>query len=403
MIYFLIGILIILVVVAIVLILQISKKSNDEVIKDEDILKLKLSFSDEFNRLNDKLNVNNEKITSQLLEFKNSTNDNIIKAGKENIDSIFNFNDKLKSELKRDFLNLTTVVEGRLDKINESVELKLEKSFEDTKKTFSNVMQSLGRLDEAQKKMEFLSNNVQNLNNVLTDKKTRGIFGEIQLYQVLSSAFGDNNEIYQKQYKLSNGTLADAVLFAPEPVGTICIDSKFPLENYRRIFEDVAENKVENEKSFEQNLKKHIDDISSKYIIKNETTDQAILFLPAEAIFAYLNAYMPKIVEYAYSKRVWITSPTTMMAILTTIQAVSQNLKQSQYALEIQKELNSLSVEFDRYAKRWETLEKDINKVSKDVKDIFTTSTKITRRFDNIKNVEVFEKENMEEILKIEE
>ena len=403
MIYFLIGILIILVVVAIVLILQISKKSNDEVIKDEDILKLKLSFSDEFNRLNDKLDVNNEKITSQLLEFKNSTNDNIIKAGKENIDSIFNFNDKLKSELKRDFLNLTTVVEGRLDKINESVELKLEKSFEDTKKTFSNVMQSLGRLDEAQKKMEFLSNNVQNLNNVLTDKKTRGIFGEVQLYQVLSSAFGDNNEIYQKQYKLSNGTLADAVLFAPEPVGTICIDSKFPLENYRRIFEDVAENKVENEKSFEQNLKKHIDDISSKYIIKNETTDQAILFLPAEAIFAYLNAYMPKIVEYAYSKRVWITSPTTMMAILTTIQAVSQNLKQSQYALEIQKELNSLSVEFDRYAKRWETLEKDINKVSKDVKDIFTTSTKITRRFDNIKNVEVFEKENMEEILKIEE
>ena len=373
------------------------------IIKDEDILKLKLSFSDEFNKLNEKLNGNNEKISNQLLEFKNSTNDNILKAGKENIDSIFNFNDKLKSELKKDFLNLTVVVEGRLDKINESVEVKLEKSFEDTKKTFSNVMQSLGRLDEAQKKMEFLSNNVQNLNNVLTDKKTRGIFGEVQLYQVLSSAFGNNSEIYQKQYKLSNGTMADAVIFAPEPVGTICIDSKFPLENYRRIFEDISENKLENEKNFEQNLKKHIDDISSKYIIKNETTDQAILFLPAEAIFAYLNAYMPKTVEYAYSRRVWITSPTTMMAILTTIQAVSQNLKQSQYALEIQKELNSLSDEFERYAKRWETLEKDINKVSKDVKDIFTTSTKITRRFDNIKNVDVFEKEEAEEVLKIKE
>jgi len=241
------------------------------------------------------------------------------------------------------------------------------------------------------------------LNNVLTDKKTRGIFGEVQLYQVLTSAFGNNNEIYQKQYKLSNGTMADAVIFAPEPVGTICVDSKFPLENYRRIFEDISENKLENEKSFEQNLKKHIDDISSKYIIKNETTDQAILFLPAEAIFAYLNAYMPKIVEYAYSKRVWITSPTTMMAILTTIQAVSQNLKQSQYALEIQRELSLLSDEFERYAKRWETLEKDINKVSKDVKDIFTTSTKITRRFDNIKNVEVFEKDEANEVLKIEE
>lgn len=401
--YLLTGVLILLVIFAIVLILKLLKKSNDEIIKDEDILKLKLSFSDEFNKLNEKLNGNNEKISNQLLEFKNSTNDNILKAGKENIDSIFNFNDKLKSELKKDFLNLTVVVEGRLDKINESVEVKLEKSFEDTKKTFSNVMQSLGRLDEAQKKMEFLSNNVQNLNNVLTDKKTRGIFGEVQLYQVLSSAFGNNSEIYQKQYKLSNGTMADAVIFAPEPVGTICIDSKFPLENYRRIFEDISENKLENEKNFEQNLKKHIDDISSKYIIKNETTDQAILFLPAEAIFAYLNAYMPKTVEYAYSRRVWITSPTTMMAILTTIQAVSQNLKQSQYALEIQKELNSLSDEFERYAKRWETLEKDINKVSKDVKDIFTTSTKITRRFDNIKNVDVFEKEGAEEVLKIKE
>ena len=401
--YLLIGILIILVVIVIVLVLKLLKKSNDEIITDEDILKLKLSFSDEFNRLSEKLNGNNEKISNQLLEFKNSTNDNIIKAGKENVDSIFNFNDKLKSELKNDFLNLTVVVEGRLDKINESVEVKLEKSFEDTKKTFSNVMQSLGRLDEAQKKMEFLSNNVQNLNNVLTDKKTRGIFGEVQLYQVLSSAFGGNNEIYQKQYKLSNGMMVDAVLFAPEPVGTICIDSKFPLENYRRIFEDVSDNKQENEKNFEQNIKKHIDDISSKYIIKNETTDQAILFLPAEAIFAYLNAYMPKIIEYAYSRRVWITSPTTMMAILTTIQAVSQNLKQSQYALEIQKELNSLSDEFERYAKRWETLEKDINKVSKDVKDIFTTSTKITRRFDNIKNVEVFEKEDVGEVLKISE
>ena len=401
--YLLTGVLILLVIFAIVLILKLLKKSNDEIIKDEDILKLKLSFSDEFNKLNEKLNGNNEKISNQLLEFKNSTNDSILKAGKENFYSIFNFNDKLKSELKKDFLNLTVVVEGRLDKINESVEVKLEKSFEDTKKTFSNVMQSLGRLDEAQKKMEFLSNNVQNLNNVLTDKKTRGIFGEVQLYQVLSSAFGNNSEIYQKQYKLSNGTMADAVIFAPEPVGTICIDSKFPLENYRRIFEDISENKLENEKNFEQNLKKHIDDISSKYIIKNETTDQAILFLPAEAIFAYLNAYMPKTVEYAYSRRVWITSPTTMMAILTTIQAVSQNLKQSQYALEIQKELNSLSDEFERYAKRWETLEKDINKVSKDVKDIFTTSTKITRRFDNIKNVDVFEKEEAEEVLKIKE
>jgi len=397
MIYFLIGTLILLVVIAIVLILKLLKKSNGDVIRDEDILKLKLSFSDEFNKLNEKLNGNNEKISNQLLEFKNSTNDNIIKAGKENIDSIFNFNDKLKSELKKDFLNLTVVVEGRLDKINESVETKLEKSFEDTKKTFSNVMQSLGRLDEAQKKMEFLSNNVQNLNNVLTDKKTRGIFGEVQLYQVLTSAFGNNNEIYQKQYKLSNGTMADAVIFAPEPVGTICVDSKFPLENYRRIFEDISENKLENEKSFEQNLKKHIDDISEKYIIRNETSEQAIMFLPAEAIFAEINAYHTDVIDYAYRKNVRIASPTTLVSVLTTIQMILTNIEREKYASVIQEELGKLHEEFGRYEKRWKALEKDIEKVTKDVKEITTTSNKISKRFTEISNVNMVKQIENEE------
>lgn len=388
--------IIIFVVIDLILHFFTLSRKNNQLLNDEDLLKLKLNFSQEFNKLIEKLNVNNDKLQNQLTDFKSSTNENILKAGKDNIDSIFNFNNKLRNELKDDFLNLTKVVETRLDKINERVEIKLEKNFEDTKKTFSNVMQSLARLDEAQKKMEFLSNNVQNLNNVLTDKKTRGIFGEVQLYQILTAVFGENSEIFKKQYKLSNDSIADAVIFAPSPVGTICIDSKFPLENYKRLF-DENENKIEAEKLFEQNLKKHIDDIASKYIIKNETTDQAILFLPAEAIFAHINAYNSKIVEYAYNKRVWITSPTTMMAILTTIQAVSQNLKQSQYALEIQKELNLLSVEFERYTKRWQALEKDINKVSKDVKDIFTTSSKITKKFDTIKNVDGIEIKKIEE------
>lgn len=377
----------ILFIVIIILLLMILKNSKFK-IKEDEVLRLKLGLSEDLNRIGDKLYLSNEKIAHQLLDFKRETSDSILKSNKQNIDSIFNFNNNLKQDLNADFKNLTDIVEKRLDKINSDVEVKLDKSFESTRKTFSNVMESLGRLDEAQKKMEFLSNNVQNLNNVLTDKKTRGIFGEIQLYQILKSAFGENNEIYTKQYKLSNNFIADAVLFAPEPLGTICIDSKFPLENYRRIFEDNS-NKLELDKLFSQNLKKHIDDISSKYIINGETTNHAILFLPAEAIFAYINAYHLKIVDYAYEKKVWITSPTTMMAILTTIQAITQNLKQSEYAYEIQRELASLSIEFERYIRRWELLEKDITKVSKDVKDIYNTSNKISKKFDSIKNVEV--------------
>ena len=369
-------------------------------------LNIKNNLLQGIGELNNTLSGNNEKL---LMKF----NDFIQKIGvvmNENNQgltlNINRFKDEFKKSVNDDFEALNRKIEGRLDLMNAKVEERLAKGFEETTKTFGSVLERLGKIDEAQKKIEALSSNVVSLQDILTDKKSRGIFGEVQLYQILASVFGEKNDrTYQKQYKLSNNTMVDAMLFTPEPIGNIAIDSKFPLENYRKMYDSelTNEERINARKEFVGNLKKHIDDISSKYIIKNETTDQAILFLPAEAIFAYLNAYMPKTVEYAYSRRVWITSPTTMMAILTTIQAVSQNLKQSQYALEIQKELNSLSDEFERYAKRWETLEKDINKVSKDVKDIFTTSTKITRRFDNIKNVDVFEKEEAEEVLKIKE
>lgn len=381
-----IFIIFLLILNLIILIFYIFKSNRK--FKESDLLSLKLAISEDFNRVSEKLNISNEKVSNQLMDFKRETSDSILKSNKENIDTIFRFNSNLKNSLNEDFKSLSDIVEKRLDKIYFDVDTKLDKSYENTKNTFNNVMDSLIRLNESQKKMESLSQNVQNLNNVLIDKKTRGIFGEIQLYSVIESIFGENSDLYKKQYKLSNGNIADLVIFAPEPLGTICIDSKFPLENYRRIFEN-KENTVENEKLFVQNVKKHIDDISNKYIISGETTNQAILFLPAEAIFSYLNANLSNVIDYAYDKRVWITSPTTMMAILTTIQTVCQNLKQSEYALEIQNELNLLAVEFDRYIRRWETLEKDIAKVSKDVKDVYNTSNKISKRFDFIKNVEI--------------
>lgn len=338
---------------------------------------------------NDSKNVENfvkfeNNINNKLSDFQYNTTNIIAKSSKYNIDTIFKFNNKLKEELNQDFSNLNKIVNDRLDKISSNIENRLENNFSDNKRTFVNIIESISRLDEAQKKMDDLSNNVMNLNNILLDKKTRGVFGEIQLYQILSSIFGENEEIYKKQYRLPNNYISDAVLFAPEPLGTICIDSKFPLENYRNIFN---KNK-EYEKLFEQNIKKHIDDISRKYILDGLTTNQAILFLPAEAIFAYIYANMPNIVEYAYNKKVWITSPTTIMAVLTTIQAILQNIKQSKYASEIQRELIALSLEFERYEKRWELLDKDIDKITKDVKDIYKTSNKISRKFNHIKTVD---------------
>ena len=142
-------------------------------------------------------------------------------------------------------------------------------------------------------------------------------------------------------------------------------------------------------KLFKSDVKKHIDAISSKYIIEGVTSNQAIMFLPAEAIFAELNAYHSDILEYAYKKRVWITSPTTLMSTLTTIQVIIKNIERDKYAKVIGEELNKLSVEFSRYKERWDKLSRSIQTVSKDVEEIHTTTNKITKRFDSINKVEI--------------
>jgi len=143
------------------------------------------------------------------------------------------------------------------------------------------------------------------------------------------------------------------------------------------------------EKKFKIDVKKHIDDIKDKYIISGVTSNQAFMFIPAEAVFAKLNAYHQDIIEYAYKNRVWITSPTTLMSMLTVVQTVIKNMERDKYAAVIQKELQGLSVEFGRYKERWDTLQRSIDKVSRDVKEVNVTTEKITSKFESINRVEV--------------
>ena len=350
--------------------------------------------------LNNALSGNNEKL---LMKF----NDFIQKIGvvmNENNQgltlNINRFKDEFKKSVNDDFEALNRKIEGRLDLMNAKVEERLAKGFEETTKTFGSVLERLGKIDEAQKKIEALSSNVVSLQDILTDKKSRGIFGEVQLYQILASVFGEKNDrTYQKQYKLSNNTMVDAMLFTPEPIGNIAIDSKFPLENYRKMYDSelTNEERINARKEFVGNLKKHIDDISEKYIIRNETSDQAIMFLPAEAIFAEINAYHTDVIDYAYRKNVRIASPTTLVSVLTTIQMILTNIEREKYASVIQEELGKLHEEFGRYEKRWKALEKDIEKVTKDVKEITTTSNKISKRFTEISNVNMIKQIENEE------
>ena len=342
------------------------------------------SMNNNIQKLSVRLNENNTILTGVMTE----NNQNLTK-------NINEFKDGLTKNINENFEKLSQKIENRLDAMNMKVEERLSKGFEETTKTFGNVLERLSKIDEAQKKIEALSSNVVSLQDILTDKKSRGIFGEIQLYQILSSVFGEKNDkLYQKQYKLSNGTIVDSIIFTPEPLGNIAVDSKFPLENYRKMYNnDLSQIERENaRKDFVTDLKKHIDAISSKYIIKNETSEQAILFLPAEAIFAEINAYHTDIIEYAYKKNVRIASPTTLISVLTVIQVMMTNLERDKYANIIQQELEKLNVEFTRYRTRWDNLQKDIEKVSKDVKEINTTSNKISKRFTEISNAKFEEK-----------
>lgn len=326
-------------------------------------------------------NINESHITERLGKLET-----------EMIRSLGVFKSDLTKGINEDFLALNERIEYRLNQINDKVNERLDVNFEKTNKTFTSVLERLSKIDEAQKKIDTLSSDIVSLQSVLTDKKSRGIFGEVNLHHVMASVFGENNrQIYQLQYSFDNGTIADCVLFAPEPLGTIAIDSKFPLENYREMVD--RKNSVgmrsSAEKLFKNDMKKHIDAIASKYIIPGVTSDQAILFLPAEAIFAEVNAYHADLLEYAYKKRVWITSPTTLISTLTTIQMIIKNMERDKYASIIHQELQLLDTEFKRYKDRWDKLSRSIETVGRDVKDIHTTTEKITKRFESINQVEM--------------
>ncbi len=333
-------------------------------------------------------NVNETNITERLGKIETSLT-------KE----IGEFKLNFSNDLTKDFLSLNDRIEKKLNLINDKVNERLDVNFEKTNKTFNNVLERLAKIDEAQKKIDNLSTDIVSLQGILTDKKTRGIFGEVNLYHILANVFGENNEkIYKTQYTLSNGYIADSVLFGPEPLGTIAIDSKFPLENYKNMIEkgisEVERNK--REKEFESDVKKHIDAISSKYIIPGETSNQAIMFLPAEAIFAEINAYHPNIIMYSQKKNVWIASPTTLISLLTIIQTVLMGIERDKYASVIHEELNKLGIEFNKYRVRWDKLSRSIDTVTNDIKDINITTNKISKRFDSISNVKIEENKKLE-------
>lgn len=313
---------------------------------------------------------------------------------------------KIQGEIIRDTMDnatnqLKNLLNMRLQDIDSKVKESLEEGFKKTNDTFDRVMKQLSTIDEAQKKIDGLTTNIVSFQELLGDKKSRGAFGEVQLEGLVRNALPP--DAFSMQHTLSNGNRADCVLFLPEPTGSVAIDSKFPLESYRKMLDtSLPTDEIKNtQKQFKLDIKKHIHDIASKYIISNETSDGAVMFIPAEAVFAEIHAYHSDLIEEAMSQRVWLVSPTTLMAVLNTARAVLKDVETRKQVHIIKAELGRLGQEFERFDVRMKKLADNIRQAHEHAQDVHVTSQKISRRFSQIERVEL--KDDPNALLEFEE
>jgi DNA recombination protein RmuC len=285
---------------------------------------------------------------------------------------------------------MTKTVDGRLDQISGKVNERLDEGFKKTNETFINVMTRLAVIDEAQKKIDHLTTNVVSLQQVLSDKSARGAFGEVQLEALVRDTLPPG--VYEFQAAVGEGReKADCVLSMPDGVSKMAIDSKFPLSNYRAAIDATLTDAQRNvaRKQFATDVKKHINDIATKYVQPSAGADSAVMFVPSEAVFAEIVGHHPDIVAQAQAQRVWLTSPTNLMAVLHTVRAVIRDAETRKQALVIKTQLEKLGTDFGRFQERMDKLATHIRQASDDVQDVQISSRKIASGFERIKAVEI--------------
>ena len=292
-------------------------------------------------------------------------------------------------QLGRRMEGLTESTDKRLLEIGGVVDRRLSEGFEKTAATFAEVQKRLALIDEAQKNITELSTSVVSLQEILADRTSRGTFGEVQLQGLIRNVLPERS--YRMQHKLSNDKIVDCMLFLPDPSGHVPIDSKFPLENFRRMTNtDLPQSEREAaRKTFAKDVTAHIDDIAAKYIIPGETADAALMFVPAEAVFAEIHSGHPELVDKAHGARVWIVSPTTLWAVLTTAAAVLKDAATREQVNIIQEHLAKLGGDFRRFRDRLDNLAQHIDQAHRDVEQVHTSAGKITSRFDKIERLEL--------------
>ena len=307
---------------------------------------------------------------------------------------------QLAQSINEQKVAMLKIVDEKLLEVTKNVGEGLQQSTEKTNQTLHDLRERLAKIDVAQQKISSLSEQVVSLQEVLSNKQARGAFGEIQLNDLVTSILPPS--AYEFQVVLSNQKRADCVLKLPNPPGTIVIDSKFPLESYQSLHNAQSDReKVEAERFFRASVLKHIKDIAEKYIIAGETAESALMFMPSESVYAELHANFRDVVEASYRAKVWIVSPTTLMATLNTVRAVLKDARMREQAGVIQKEVGLLVEDISRLDDRIENLGKHFDMASKDIGDIKISSGKIARRIDKIEDIELGE--NSEKHLAVED
>ena len=339
-------------------------------------------------------------MNKQMKEFVKELDENNAKSSK----NIGDFQLKTQEYLSKRIDALTTKLDEKIQALDKKVDDKLEKGFKGTSESMAQVRERLKAIDEAQKQMEGLGKEVVSLKNVLEGNQSRGQYGEYQLSMVLHSVFGDTYGCYEEQYtmkKVKDGddVRADAVVFMPEPNKMICIDSKFPFQQYKRLFE--AESEEEKEvlkKEFASDVKKHITVIKEKYIVTNKTAPEALMFIPNDGVFAFIHHDLPEVVDYAREKRVILTSPSTLPPMLVTLNMIKIDAERAKNAKEISEQLGKLGKDFEMFGREWDTFSKQLETASRSREKLDKRVTRISGKFDSISQVEL-----QDEPLEIEE
>ena len=271
------------------------------------------------------------------------------------------------------------LMENRLSEVAKGMSDSLHGSATRTARSLGELQQRLETIDKAQAKIEKLSGDVLSLQYILSNKQTRGAFGEIQLNDIVRKALPA--DAFTMQATLSNGRRADCLIHLPNPPGPIVIDSKFPLEAYEALRRATNNSEaIEAQRMLRIAVRGHVKAISERYIIEGETADGALMFLPSEAVYAELHANFPEVVREGFAAKVWIVSPTTCMATLNTMRAVLKDARMREQAGAIRKELALLHADVDRLGNRVENLDRHFHQAAKDIEDIKISADKAGRR-----------------------